>query len=119
VLCSILASSIPALQAYLLGKVFGTFAKFGAGVMAEVDFQEQLAHYDVYLVCLGAICWSLGGSMFAGWTCFGALQARSAKERLFNGLVNRPISWFDQQQDGIGALTTITNGYVLQMEFSE
>lgn len=113
VLCSILASSVPALQAYLLGKIFATFARFGAGTWTEVDFKEELARYDVYLICLGALCWFCGGGMFAGWTWVGALQARSAREGLFVGLARRPMSWFDQRQDGIGALTTKMHGWVV------
>jgi ATP-binding cassette subfamily B (MDR/TAP) protein 1 len=115
VLCSIIVGSVPALQTYLLGKIFARFAKFGTGALTEADFEEEIARYDIYLVLLGALCWSFGGSMFAGWAWFGALQARSVRERLFNGLVNRPMSWFDQRQDGIGALTTKMQGCVLQL----
>lgn len=110
VLCSILASLVPALQAYLLGKIFTTFARFGAGGWSEVDFKEDLARFDVYLICLGGLCWALGGTMFAGWTWFGALQARSARESLLSSLAKRPISWYDQRQDGMGALATKING---------
>ncbi|KAE9963891.1 hypothetical protein EG328_010961 [Venturia inaequalis] len=116
VLCSVLASSVPALQAYLLGKIFATFARFGAGAWTEVDFRENLAHYDIYLICLGAFRWFCGGGLFAGWTWFGALQARSASETLFAGLARRPMSWFDQKQDGIGALTTKIHGHTKDLE---
>lgn len=113
VLCSILASSIPALQAYLLGKIFATFARYGAGTWTEVDFREELARYDIYLICLGTFRWFSGGGMFAGWTWFGTLQGRNARERLFVGLARRPMSWFDQKQDGIGALTTKLQRWVM------
>lgn len=113
VLCSIVASSVPALQAYLLGKIFATFARLGAGGWTETEFREDLARYNVYLICLGALCWLCGGGMFAGWTWFGTLQARNARERLFIGLARRPMSWFDQRQDGIGALTTKMHRWVV------
>jgi hypothetical protein len=77
-----------------------------------VQFKEELARYDIYLIFLGALCWSFAGSMFAGWTWFGALQARSASEKLFGRLINQPITWFDERQDGMGALTTKTQGLV-------
>ncbi|TLD18768.1 Nitrogen metabolite repression protein [Venturia nashicola] len=116
VFCSILASSIPALQAYLLGKIFATFARFGAGAWTEVEFRQDLARYDTYLICLGASRWFSSGGMFAGWTWFGTLQARSARERLFVGLAKHPLSWFDQRQDGMGALTTEMHRHTKDLE---
>jgi ATP-binding cassette, subfamily B (MDR/TAP), member 1 len=110
ILCSIIVGIVTPLQYYLLGRLFTSFAQFGAGAQSENGFKEDLARYNIYYVLLGGLLWLFSSSMFAGWVLFGELQGRSARERLFNGLVNRPIDWYDQRQDGIGALMTKLQG---------
>jgi hypothetical protein len=113
IFCSVLVGIVTPAQAYLMGKVFSTFARFGAGQMSEHDFTHSLSLYCVYFVVLGAVCWVFTAGLFAGWVVFGELQARSARDRLFNALVDREMEWFDQRKDGVAALTTRLQGLVL------
>jgi ATP-binding cassette subfamily B (MDR/TAP) protein 1 len=110
--CSFLVGIVTPTQAYLMGKIFSAFAKFGAGQISEQDFKQSIGSYCVYFVMLGAICWVFTAGLFAGWVTFGELQARSARDRLFNALVDRDIEWFDQRTDGVAALSTRLHGFV-------
>jgi ATP-binding cassette subfamily B (MDR/TAP) protein 1 len=111
IFCSVLVGLVTPIQAYLMGKVFSTFAKFGVGQMTENDFKHDLGLYCIYFVVLGAVCWLFTIGLFAGWVIFGELQARSARDRLFNALVDRDIEWFDQRKDGVAALATRLQGF--------
>jgi ATP-binding cassette subfamily B (MDR/TAP) protein 1 len=112
IFCSMLVGIVTPAQAYLMGKVFSTFARFGAGQISEQEFKHNLGLYCVYFVVLGAICWIFTAALFAGWVIFGELQARSARDRLFNALVDRDMEWFDKRKDGVAALTTRLQGFV-------
>jgi ATP-binding cassette subfamily B (MDR/TAP) protein 1 len=106
VLFSVIVGVITPFQAYLMGKVFSNFAQFGAGTLSEDEFKRGLTTYNIYFLLLGAVCWLFSSALFTSWMLFGELQARSARERLFNALLKRRIEWFDQKKDGLGALTT-------------
>jgi ATP-binding cassette subfamily B (MDR/TAP) protein 1 len=99
------------LNSYLLGKVFGSFTNFASGEM-EVDvFKRNVATYNTYIVIVAAASWLFNSFSFFLWHTFGDLQARSARERLFNALLVRQVEWFDRRRDGVGALTTRILGY--------
>jgi ATP-binding cassette subfamily B (MDR/TAP) protein 1 len=112
IFCSFLVGIVTPTQAYLMGKTFSTFTDFGAGKITEQEFKCNLGRYCVYFIVLGAVCWITTAGLFAGWVIFGELQGRSARDRLFNALVDRDIEWFDQRKDGVAALTTRLHGYV-------
>ena len=40
----------------------------------------------------------------AMWLAYGELQAKSARDRLFHGLLEKEIEWYDLRMNGIGAL---------------
>lgn len=104
-ICSIIVGIVTPAQAYLMGKVFSNFTKFGSGQIKESEFKHNEVLYSIYFIIIGGICWFFSTMMYAGWIMFGELQARSARERLFNALIERDIEWFDQRKDGVGALT--------------
>jgi hypothetical protein len=103
---AILVGAVTPVQSYLLGRVFGNFAKYAGGTVSESQFKHDMLVYNLYFVGLGTISWVFTTLYFAGWVLFGELQARSARGRLFKALLDRKIEWFDQRKDGMGAMTT-------------
>jgi ATP-binding cassette subfamily B (MDR/TAP) protein 1 len=103
---AVVVGTVTPIQSYLLGQVFGNFAKFAAGTLSETKFKHDMLAYNLYFVGLGTISWVFTAFFFASWLLFGQLQARGARERLFDALIDRKIEWFDQRKDGIGAMTT-------------
>jgi ATP-binding cassette subfamily B (MDR/TAP) protein 1 len=103
--------AIPA-NAYVLGKVFGQFTKYGTGTIDAAEFKHSVNKYNLYLLAIASGCWFFNSGAFCLWHTFGDLQARSARERLFNALLKHQIGWFDLRKDGIGALSSRLLTYV-------
>lgn len=103
---SVAAGLVVPTQAFILGKLFSAFASYGGGTITESSFMDTVSKYCVYLVALGSAAWALQGGYFTSWMIFGELQAKSARDRLFNGLIERDMEWYDMRKNGIGALAT-------------
>jgi ATP-binding cassette subfamily B (MDR/TAP) protein 1 len=56
------------------------------------------------LVGLGSASWLLNGGYFMLWLAFGELQAKSVREKLFDGMLEKDMEWYDMRKNGIGAL---------------
>lgn len=100
VLSAIVAGVTSPAQAFLVGKAFTAFTTSTSG--AELVTKET--QYVLYMVGVATGGWLLHFIFFASWVAFGELQAKSARDRLFKGLLEREIEWYDVRKNGIGAL---------------
>ncbi|MCJ1438272.1 hypothetical protein MMC27_007660 [Xylographa pallens] len=94
---------IPAL-AIFLGKIFDTFTDYGAGTISGSDLTKQTSLNGLYLLGLGSVSWILNGSFFTFWLLFGELQARHIREMLFDGMLQKEMSWYDMRKSGVNAM---------------
>lgn len=94
------AGGITPAQSYLLGKAFNAFTNSDSpsAVLTSVT------KYAIYLLALGVGSWIVHFVFFSAWLAFGELQANSARERLFLGMLDKEIEWYDMRKNGIGAL---------------
>jgi len=58
------------------------------------------------MVAVGVGSWLVRFIFFTSWLSFGELQAKSARDRLFTGLLYKDIAWYDRRKHGVGALST-------------
>ena len=94
---------IPAL-AIFLGKIFDTFSDFGAGTISGSDLTRQTSLNALYLLGLGTASWLLNGSYFMFWLLFGELQAKNVREKLFDGMLQKDMEWYDTRKSGVSAM---------------
>lgn len=94
---------IPAL-ALFLGSIFDSFTKFGAGMLSASDLVKRVSWDGLALVGLGSASWLLNGGYFVLWLAFGELQAKSVRDKLFDGMLEKDMEWYDMRKNGIGAL---------------
>jgi hypothetical protein len=104
--CSIASGATIPVNAYLLGLIFGSFTNFTGGQIDVAIFRHQMIKYNSYIVVNGSASWFFNFLAYSFWHTFGDLQARSARERLFNALLLKPAAWFDKRTEGIATLTT-------------
>lgn len=86
--------------AVLTGKAFQGFANVADGN----ELVKKETKYVFYLLGIGFGSWLLHFVFFAAWVAFGELQANSARDRLFNGMLVKEIEWYDLRKNGVGAL---------------
>ena len=91
-------------MALFLGWIFDAFTAFGAGTIMGNDLAGRVTQNAMYLVILGGASWFFNGSYFMLWLVFGELQAKSARDALYIGMLEKEMAWYDNRKAGINAL---------------
>lgn len=94
---------IPAL-AYFLGKIFDIFSSYATGSISASDLTRRVSTSGIELVGLGSLSWLLNGGFFMFWLCFGELQAKAVRNKLFGGMLQKDMEWFDMRKAGVNAM---------------
>lgn len=102
---------IPAL-AIFLGKVFDIFTTFGAGQISGTDLVKKVSTYGIVLAGLGCGSGLLNAFHYGIWLLFGELQAKSVRQKLFDGMLGKDIEWYDMRKAGIETLISRQQTYV-------
>jgi len=92
--------------AICVGEFFQDLASYGAGKINGAELTAKTSWWCVGLAVLGSVSWLINGSFLSAWMVFGELQARSAREKLFNSMLEKAMEWYDLQEDGIESLLT-------------
>ena len=103
---SVAAGIVNPALAILLGKIFDLFTKFGAGEISGPDLVEKISTNTIVLAGLGTASGLLHAGYFMLWLGFGELQAKHVRERLFDGMLEKDMGWFDMRTDGIDTLVS-------------
>ncbi|KAG8533193.1 uncharacterized protein KY384_001976 [Bacidia gigantensis] len=96
---------IPILAIYL-GKLFDQFTSFGAGQVSADSLKHKVLKYSITLCSLGGVSGVLNGAFYALWLMVGELQAKTARETLFAGMLSREMEWYDKRTSGVEALVS-------------
>lgn len=101
---SVASGAVTPVLSYLLGKVFDCFTSFGAGKYDGTELVRKVSKYAIGLTGLGAGSGLLHTGYFGLWLVFGELQAKCARDRLYAGMLEKDMEWYDMRKDGIEAL---------------
>ena len=104
IIVSVIAGSASPFQSYLTGKLFQGFASYASGTWTSEKFMQEQTKYVLYLVAVAGASWVFHSLEFMLWLAFGELQAKSARDSLFHGLLEKDVEWYDMRKNGIGAL---------------
>ena len=113
IILSILSGMVIPALAVFLGKIFDLFTSFGADIISGADLIKQVSTYGIALAGLGAASGILNAMFFGLWLLFGELQAKSAREKLFNGMLVKDLEWYDMRKSGIESLIARQQTYVV------
>lgn len=102
--CSVIAGLAAPFTAFLTGKVFNGFTEYAAGQWSKEKLHNEEIKYIIFLVCVAVAKSMIHSLDFTLWMSFGELQAKSARDRLFYGLLEKNTEWYDMRKNGIGAL---------------
>ncbi|PVH77878.1 P-loop containing nucleoside triphosphate hydrolase protein [Cadophora sp. DSE1049] len=104
VFSSLLSALLKPALAIFFGKIFSIFTKFGLGILSGPEALIAISKWCIALVSLGGAAWLIEGSFLSSWMVFGELQAKSVREQMFVGMLDKEMEWYDLRQDGIGSL---------------
>ena len=94
---------IPAL-AFFLGQIFDVFTDYGAGTISGPDLTKQVSLRGIELLGLGLASWLFNGGFFISWLSFGELQAKNVRNKLFDGMLQKEMEWYDMRKSGMNAM---------------
>lgn len=118
VVCAILAGAAAPAQTFIVGKLYGGFTDFASGTLDKQEFMRKETTYVIYLVAIAAAAWFLNTIDFGIWVAFGELQAKSARDRLFHGLLDKDIEWYDMRKNGIGAMLPRLQAQIRELQLA-
>jgi len=104
ILCSLIAGAVSPAQSFLIGKLFDGFSSYAQGSLDRAEMMQHETKYVLYFVAVSGGSWFFHSLEFMTWLAFGELQAKSARDRLFHGLLEKDIEWYDMRKNGIAAL---------------
>jgi ATP-binding cassette, subfamily B (MDR/TAP), member 1 len=104
IIFSVASGIIIPVLAILLGKLFGLFTEFGADKISGSELVKKVSIYGIALVGLGSASGLLNAGYFMVWLIFGELQAKSVRDRLFDGMLEKDMEWYDMRKNGVDTL---------------
>ena len=118
ILFSVIAGAAPPINAWIQGKMFESFSLFGAGELTGEEVYNGDRKYVLYFTGLAVTTWFVNAGEFACWMAFGELQAKGARDRLFHGLLEKEIEWYDLRKHGIGALLPRLQAQIRELQLA-
>ena len=107
-LCALVCGTIVGLVfpglAILYGLIFQQFAKFGSGQITGTELLHNASRYCLYVTAVTAGGWLASSLCFMAQVAFGELQARAAREEVFDALLEKDSEWYDNRDNGTAAL---------------
>lgn len=104
IVLSIASGIVIPILSILLGKLFNQFTEYGIGKIDGHDLVHKISSYALCLVGLGSGAIFLNACYFGFWLVYGELQAKNARDKLFDGLLEKDMEWFDMRKTGIVTL---------------
>lgn len=96
------AATLPVFSV-IYGLVFGAYSNYGAGRADGDELLSEVTRLCLIMTGVAAANWVLNSIFFFLFLLFGELQAKSARNRIFNVLIRKEMEWFDTRESGIAA----------------
>jgi ATP-binding cassette, subfamily B (MDR/TAP), member 1 len=103
-----LSGALKTSMSILIGKIFAMISQLGSGQLGDGDAFADVSSWCVLLVVVGAAGWLVNFAFMFSWVAFSEVQARNIRHEIFRGLLDKEMSWFDCQEDGIASLLVRT-----------
>ena len=91
-------------QTIVYGLIFRQFANFASGSLSSLGLTRKVSEYCLYMTALAAVNWLSNSLYYMLAVTFGELQARSARDRIFEALLKKDLEWYDTRETGIAAI---------------
>ena len=103
-LAALLVAGAKVLFAVVLGMIFQETANLGSGVITADEGLSRVAVLSLALSGVGLLKAVSAAFFMAHWILHGESRARTARRRLFQSLLRKPMSWFDSRREGTASI---------------
>jgi ATP-binding cassette subfamily B (MDR/TAP) protein 1 len=98
----IAAATLPVF-AIIYGLIFRDYTDYGAGKLDSSALRNSVTRYCLILTGIASLNWMANSLYFFFFLAFGELQARSARNKIFDALIRKDMAWYDTRETGIAA----------------
>lgn len=103
-LCATIAACTMPGIAIVYGLIFGRYTDYGAGKISSVDLISEVSRDCVIVTGLATLNWVANSFYFFFFLTFGELQAKRARNKMFDALIAKDMAWYDTRDAGIGSI---------------
>lgn len=103
-IASLFAGALKTSLAVLLGEIFGVISRYGEGRLSAPETMSEVSSWCGILTVVGCAAWLVNFVYMLVWVSFSELQADNVRGRIFRGLLDKEMAWYDHQADGIASL---------------
>ncbi|KAH7402489.1 multidrug resistance protein-like protein 2 [Pyrenochaeta sp. MPI-SDFR-AT-0127] len=111
------ATTLPVF-AIVYGLIFREYTDYGAGKIDSSKLLSGVAKYCVILAGIASLNWIANSFFFFFFLFFGELQARSARNRIFDALIQKDMAWYDTRGTGIAAFLPAIQMHIRDLQLS-
>lgn len=115
ILSSIGAGAPQPVAAIIYGRVFSNITQYGGGRLSGEQLIHHVSGWSIALAIVGAGAWVVQGASLCSWMVFGELQAKGARERVSDALLEKDVEWYDLRGEGIGSLLIRIQTFVFRL----
>jgi ATP-binding cassette subfamily B (MDR/TAP) protein 1 len=99
---AVAAATLPVF-AIIYGLIFRDYTDYGAGKLDSHALRSSVTKYCLILTGIASLNWMANSFYFFFFLTFGELQARSARNKIFDALIRKDMAWYDTRETGIAA----------------
>ncbi|ESZ90092.1 hypothetical protein SBOR_9525 [Sclerotinia borealis F-4128] len=118
IIFAIVSGVLKPISAIFYGNIFGSLINYGGGVITAQETLHRVSRWCIAISVLGGAVWLFEGLFLCSWMVFGELQARSVREKMFAGMLEKDLEWFDLRKDGIGSLLIRIETQIRELQLS-
>ncbi|RPB22579.1 P-loop containing nucleoside triphosphate hydrolase protein [Terfezia boudieri ATCC MYA-4762] len=115
-LATVISGFIVPAMSVVIGKILDSLLKFGLGIYEKKVLRAEVQGLIWHLLGLGIGAFISNGVLNVMWQRCADLQAKRARECVFESLVVRELEWFDKRKHGVGAMLTQTQTQIWELE---
>ncbi|USP82473.1 putative ABC transporter [Curvularia clavata] len=104
--------------AIVYGFIFEQYTLYGAGSVDNHTLMSNMSRYCVVLAAICALNWASNSFHYFCFLTFSELQARSARNKIFNALIEKDMAWFDTRSIGMAAFLPTVRAYIDELQLS-
>ncbi|KAF1913806.1 P-loop containing nucleoside triphosphate hydrolase protein [Ampelomyces quisqualis] len=114
---SIAAATLPVF-AIVYGLIFRDYTDYGIGKISSSALRDSVTRYCLILSGIALLNWMANSLYFFFFLTFGELQARSARNRIFDALIRKDMAWFDTRETGIAAFLPAIQMHIRDLQLA-
>ena len=103
IVASLLVAVVKTVFAVLIGRIMDIVSPLGAGKIDGTTAMAGVKAWCVVLAGLGVASWVFNSALMALWIIFGEFVTKTARESVFDHLLDREMSWFDSHHEGLSS----------------